>query len=351
MLQNSRRYAFTLVELLVVIGIIAILIGIILPALNRARVQAKLVQCQSNMRQWGIGIQNYCDTNLGALPLKGPAGNTASSGFGIKDPHTGQIVADDGVLGINDPGVWFNAIPPYVGVQSYYNLLVAQQANPQYSPLPKWGDNSMYICPSAVYPGGVLGQDTPDTSLPGFYILWGFDLNNVLKSGLRPALNFPFNMSYVWNSQMASLADGTDLLTLKMSHVRPASAVPLMVERFSNPLEYKDPGVQAWVNTPNGQTDYGNGPLPAHMNEIVANGFAKTNVWQAKADWTRFAVAHNGGGNILFADGHVAWYKWSQVQFDQSQLPFVKFESWEAPFSNANINPAGIEWSAIGKDQ
>jgi len=68
---NRVRRAFTLVELLVVIGIIAVLIGILLPALSRARDQANTVACASTMRQFYVMWQMYANANKGhVLPAR-----------------------------------------------------------------------------------------------------------------------------------------------------------------------------------------------------------------------------------------------------------------------------------------
>jgi prepilin-type N-terminal cleavage/methylation domain-containing protein len=61
---NSRfQRAFTLIELLIVISIIALLLSILIPAMQRARKQARMVVCQHNMKQWGLMFSMYCDDN------------------------------------------------------------------------------------------------------------------------------------------------------------------------------------------------------------------------------------------------------------------------------------------------
>jgi prepilin-type N-terminal cleavage/methylation domain-containing protein len=80
--SNPRRaHAFSLVELLVVIGIIAILLGILLPTLQRARAASRRTICLTNLRQIGAAIHMYANDNNGCIPFGPAAGPSSTTNF------------------------------------------------------------------------------------------------------------------------------------------------------------------------------------------------------------------------------------------------------------------------------
>jgi prepilin-type processing-associated H-X9-DG protein/prepilin-type N-terminal cleavage/methylation domain-containing protein len=120
--RRAQHNAFTLIELLVVIGVIVLLIGLLLPALSKARQSANSITCESNLRQWATAAQMYANDNNGFLPRRG------------------QGVGPTGI--INRPTDWFNALPPVLQMTSYMDMVTANQ-------VPRPPGSSIWLCPQA----------------------------------------------------------------------------------------------------------------------------------------------------------------------------------------------------------
>ncbi len=118
--------AFTLIELLIVIAIIAILAAVVLSVLGQAEERGRSAQCLSNLRQWGIAFRMYADDNDDFLPRRGQGVQTLQE--------------------IDRPTDWFNALPAYLSLPSFQTMI-------SNNILPAAHSHSIFICPTAQNPG------------------------------------------------------------------------------------------------------------------------------------------------------------------------------------------------------
>ena len=129
------RRAFTLIELLVVIAIIAILIGLLLPAVQKVREAAARMQCTNNLKQMGLAVHNY-ESTYGKLPFAGEGSNAAVNGPAFNNDLVGGAHPPPGT----PMHSLFTYLLPFIEQNNVYVLI---------------DPNQYYNAPSLTYPNHV----------------------------------------------------------------------------------------------------------------------------------------------------------------------------------------------------
>src|SRR5580692_6128012 len=158
-----RRKGFTLVELLVVIGIIALLISVLLPALNKARKMAAALQCSSNVRQLAMATLMFAQEHHGRAPA------CSDNSFAIYNDPYKQNFSYRNNNGTDELQDWASALLPYFGDRSLTDF--------QSAPTDK---TKVFQCPSDpwmnnIQPGYRLYNDVTNSTSPYQAVSYGYN--------------------------------------------------------------------------------------------------------------------------------------------------------------------------------
>ena len=303
---SRRLHAFTLVELLVVIGIIALLISILLPALNKARRSAQTTTCMSNLRQIGIAYRFYADNNRGYMP------------YIINHTWESHILDSDGN---KRPIYWYMALGPYIS-KGYDPMQPVQTRDlPKiFKSCPTWEN---WVDPNAVGAQWVVGYGQNLYMFSGAY-----EKNGRAPGGRRVPTGFDGGVSSNPNYGI----DGSTEANAKNTSVERYSVGQVMLTRLPKPATRIIAGdaTQYWMGlgkevppaaTPDASIRWdfnrANQPGPSESATISADSpIAKTN-WRGGhpnrhgGEFLDCKIAGTGPtvskpvANYLYADGHV----------------------------------------------
>ena len=286
----KRRFGFTLVELLVVIGIIDLLISILLPALSRARDAAARIKCSSNLHQIGLAMIMYCGDNKGYFTA--------------------------GARGTNlDPA----------------DFIYWQQPYQTYATSAPWGPNMLRSLDNGAlvkYMGGHFNANN--------WICPVDDVNIRFQTPNPPKYPYSYDMNFLLGSNLPAYDDGSALpyignQPIKMTRITHSSSVIMMLEE--SPLTLDDGYMSL-----EGIGSSGTGTQTVNGYQVYPGGAGHNwlSVWHDKtahrpdeimtpAEQPNGIPNPNAKGNVVFCDGHAEY-----VTRAFAQLPTLRH--WDPTF-------------------
>jgi prepilin-type N-terminal cleavage/methylation domain-containing protein/prepilin-type processing-associated H-X9-DG protein len=275
-LRFRRRSAFTLIELLVVIAIIGILIGLLLPAVQKVREAANRAKCANNLKQWGLAMHNYHDA-FGQFPL-GSQGNPRQTWA----QYVWAFIEQNALAQQWSPTD--NFYTPPCTIPNTMNGLCGQAV-------------PLYNCPSDI---GMDQDNCYYERRRGNYVVnWGnakYDNALPAGSGLAPFSHLPGVYRVPRVTRLTDIVDGTSN-TLLMSET--LKAISEQDDDWRGDI-HNDDGVFKFMTllTPNSSA-------PDYVGWAIPNNDPLMPVTASSPEYSAARSRHSGGVNAARCDGSV----------------------------------------------
>jgi prepilin-type N-terminal cleavage/methylation domain-containing protein/prepilin-type processing-associated H-X9-DG protein len=288
--RERTRQGFTLIELLVVVAIIAVLIGLLLPAVQKVRQAALRAQCQNNLKQIGLGLHNFHDVN-GRFPsgLMVPVGTGAPGAIQASDCPGGRLQNCPQPPLPGKWGSWLTWLLPYVEQGALFAQVDLNDREYNYcgSPTsPGATPLAVYLCPADYVPQKTIQYTTYYFGVNSYFG------NAGSKAWPLSAASFDGVLYYNSRVRIMDVTDGT-------------SNTLLAGERYSKDPDLTDDqlaGIRgwAWTNRNSGEDHLGDSNFPVNSRSAQIGPNPRKN---------NFGSAHGDGANFVLCDGSVRFLR------------------------------------------